>query len=157
LGLLELIMPLLYIFAALVLFIALFSIGWYSRLRRIRFDRKGKGVTREQFLEIFRRMGIPEVIPVAVYDYNRSQKSWEDFPFLPDDEYSKVLHNDPDELDEDALALVKCLGMAMLPEDILQQRGDKPIKTLRDMVIWLDWVRQHQPVKQTGNPSVQRL
>jgi len=85
-------------------------------------------------------MGIPEKIPAAVYDYFRSRKTWEDCPFLPDDEFSNVLHDDPDELDEDALALIERLGMAMLPEYILREWGNKPIKTPRDRVIWLDWI-----------------
>ena len=50
---------------------------------------------------------------------------------------TSILYDDPDDLDEDALALIKRLGKAMLPEYILRERGDKPIKTLRDMVMWL--------------------
>jgi hypothetical protein len=144
-----------YIFAAIILLIALSAIESNLRLRRIRLGRKGKGFTREEFVEAFRQIDIPDDIPAAVYGYYRSQKGWEDFPFLPDDEYSKVLYDDPDDLDEDALALIKCLGMVMLPEYILRGWGDKPIKTLHDMVIWLDWVRQHQPGNRSMNPSLQ--
>jgi hypothetical protein len=150
-------MQLLYIFSTIILLIALLTIESNLRLRRIRRDRKGKGFTRKQFVEAFRQFDIPDDIPAAVYDYYRSRKGWKDFPFLPDDEYSKVLYDDPDDLDEDALALIQRLGMAMLPEYILRERGDKPIKTLRDMVIWLDWVRQHQPANRTTSPSQQRL
>jgi hypothetical protein len=149
-------MQLLYIFAAIILLIALLAIESNLRLRRIRLGRKGKGFTRDQFVEAFRQIDIPDNIPAAVYDYYRSKKGWEDFPFLPDDEYSKVLYDDPDDLDEDALALIKCLGMAMLPEYILREWGYKPIKTLRDMVIWLDWIRQHQPANRSMNMSPQR-
>jgi hypothetical protein len=102
----------------------------------------------------FREIGIPENIPVAVYDYYGSQAAYKGFSFLPHDEYSKVLCDDPDDLDEDALAVLKRLGMVLLPEYILKQRGDEPIKTLRDMILWLDWVRQHQPVAEENSPAI---
>jgi hypothetical protein len=79
-----------------------------------------KGLSREQFLQAFREIGIPENIPAAVYDYYGSQEAYKGFAFLPDDEYSKVLYDDPDDLDEDALALFKQLGMVLLPEYILK-------------------------------------
>jgi hypothetical protein len=84
-------MELLYIFAAIILLIALLAIESHLRLRRIRRDRKGKGFTREQFVKAFRPIKISDDIPAAVYDNYRSHKGWEDFPFSPDDEYSKVL------------------------------------------------------------------
>jgi hypothetical protein len=148
-------MQLLYIFAAIMLLVALLTIASNWRLPRIRRDRKGNGFTSEQFVEAFRPIKIPDDIPAAAYDNYRSRRGWEDFPFLPGDEYSKVLYDDPDDLDEDALALIKRLGKAMLPEYILRERGDKPIKTLRDMVMWLDWVRQYQPANYGRDASLQ--
>jgi hypothetical protein len=53
-------------------------------------NAKGKGFSREQFLQAFREIGIPENIPAAVYDYYGSQAAYKGFSFLPDDEYSKV-------------------------------------------------------------------
>lgn len=115
------------------------------RLRGLRHERQGKGFTREKFINAFHELGVPDDIPAAVYDYYTSQKAWKDFPFYPDDAYSEVLHDDPEDLDRDALALIQRLEMLLLPERILREYGDKPIKTLRDMVLWLDWVRQNQP------------
>ena len=146
-------MGLLYIFGAVIFFIAILAIVGRIRLNRIRRERHGKGFSRERFLEAFREIGIPENIPAAVFDFYGSQKAYRGFSFLPDDEYSKVLCDDPDDIDEDALALLKQLGMVLPPEYILKQRGDGPIKTLRDMILWLDWVRQRQPVAQDNSPA----
>lgn len=145
-------MKLLYIFAAIILFIALLTIEAHLRFRRIRLDRNGKGFTREQFVKAFQASGIPDDIPAAVYDYYRSQKGYADFSFLPDDEYSKVLYDDPDDLDEDARALVNHLGMVLPPNYILREWSDKPIKTLRDMIAWLDWIRQNQRANRGKTP-----
>ena len=128
-------MRFLYIFGAFILFIAIWVAVDQFRLRRLRRQRQGKGFSRERFIEAFRPLGIPDNIPATVYDYYGSQKAWKAFPFSPDDRYSEVLHDDPDDLDEDAIALVQQLGMLLLPERVRREYDDKPIKTLRDMVL----------------------
>ena len=114
----------------------------FSRLRR---ERQRKGITREQFVGEFKTLGIPENIPTAVLDRYTAFKIWQDFPFTPEDDYSRLLNIAPEDIEGDAKALVEKLGMQFLPEYIRREYGDKPIKTLRDMVQWLDWMRQHQP------------
>jgi hypothetical protein len=37
--------------------------------------------------------------------------------------------------------------MLFLPEYVRREYGAKPFVTVRDMVLWLDWIRQHQPAK----------
>jgi hypothetical protein len=117
-------MGLLYIFAAMILFIGLLTIAGHWRFLRIRRDRKGKGFAREHFVAAFRDTGIPEEIPAAMYAYYRSQKGYAAFSFLPDDQYPQVLSDDAADLEDEALALIKSLGMAMLPECILREWGD---------------------------------
>src|SRR5580704_3191691 len=131
-------MGLLYAFVAFVLFVAIWVFVNQFRLRRLRRRRQANGLSRDEFIEAFRQLGIPDKIPATVYDYYGSQKAWKDFPFSPDDRYSEVLHDDPDDLDDDATALVHQLGMLMLSERVRREYRDKPIKTLRDMVFWLD-------------------
>jgi hypothetical protein len=87
----------------------------------------------------------PEEIPATIYDYYCSQKPWKDFPFSPDDTYSEILHDDPADIDNDATVLLGRLGLILVPGYIRELYGDKPIETLREMVLWLDWMRQHQP------------
>lgn len=143
-------MGFLYILGALLLFIFFGTLVGALRLRRIRRQRQGKGFSRADFVEYFRHLEIPAHIPAEVYDYYVGQKAWKDFPFSPDDKYSEVLCDDPIDMENDVRALVERLGMLFLPEYILRQRGDQPIETLRDMVLWLDWVRQHQPTAATS-------
>jgi hypothetical protein len=138
-------MGLMYIFGALLLLIVIWVTMDQLRLRKLRHQRQGKGFSRERFIKAFRELGIPENIPATVFDYYDSQKRWNAFPFSPDDKYSEVLYDDPDDLEEDAKALVERLGMRFRPEYIRREYGDKPIETLRDMVLWLGWMRQHQP------------
>jgi hypothetical protein len=138
-------MGLLYGFIGFVLFVAIWVVVDRIRLQMLRRQRQTNAFSRDQFIETFRQLEIPDIIPSTVYNYYGSQKAWKNFPFSPDDKYSEVLHDDPDDLDEDASALVQRLGMILPTEQTLRHYGDKPIKSLRDMVLWLDWVRQHQP------------
>lgn len=146
-------MILLYVFAGILACIGV-GIAWRQvELRRLRHRRGGSGFTRERFIETFSSVGVPTSIPGAVFDYYASRGVWKNFPFSPDDAYSRVLYDDPQDIEEDARTLVERLNMLFPAEYVLREHGDKPIKTLRDMVLWLDWVRQHQP----GGQSAARL
>jgi hypothetical protein len=115
------------------------------RLLGLRQHRRGKGFTRENFVESFRSIGIPEEIPATVFDYYTAAGIWKNFPLSPDDAYSQILSDNPDDIEKDARDLVERLEMHFLPKYVLQKYSDKPLVTLRDMVLWLNWVRQHQP------------
>jgi hypothetical protein len=129
---------------AVLLFVGAYGVIDNLRLRRIRRGREGKGFTRERFIDSFRPFGVPDNIPATVFDYYTSGGIWKDFPLSPDDTYSQVLWDDPDDIDEDARTLIERLKMRVLPEYILREYGNKPLVTLRDMVLWLDWIRRHQ-------------
>ncbi len=137
-------MALLYIFGGILSFIAAWMLVNRLSLRRLRVRRKKEGYGRDQFLEAFRDLAVPVEIPAVVYDYYASLPAWRNFPFSPDDEYSKVLRDEPLDLHEDERILISRLGMMFPPEYILREWPGQPTRTLRDMVIWLDWVRQHQ-------------
>jgi hypothetical protein len=142
---------LLVVIVSLVFFVLLF-VGAYGvignlKLRRIRRERAGKGFTRERFIDSFRSFRVPDKIPATVFDYYTSSGIWKNFPLSPDDTYSQVLWDDPDDIDEDARALIERLQMRVLPEYILREYGNKPLVTVRDMVLWLDWIHQRQSTK----------
>jgi hypothetical protein len=42
---------------------------------------------------------------------------------------------------------VRKLGMELPIEPVLRE-WEKPLETLRDMVLWLNWIRQHQSAQQ---------
>jgi hypothetical protein len=125
--------------------VVLFNVTDRLRFSRLRRERQRKGVTREQFVAEFSTLGIPENIPATILEHYGASRIWQDFPFTPDDDYSRLLNIAPEDIEDDAKALVEKLGMQFLPEYIRREYGDKPIETLRDMVLWLAWMRQHQP------------
>lgn len=140
----------LFFFAVIVVVVAcivvVFKMTDRLRFSRLRHERQREGITREQFVGKFKLLGIPENIPTIVLDHYTAFKIWQDFPFTPEDDYSRLLNIAPEDIENDAKALIEKLGMQFLPEYIRREYGDKPIRTLRDMVMWLDWMRQHQPV-----------
>ena len=44
-----------------------------------------------------------------------------------------------------------------MPPDYAADRTETRIRTLRDMVLWLNWVRQHQPSRIGVDHRVKRL
>ncbi|HZP17563.1 MAG TPA: hypothetical protein VFB00_06345 [Terriglobales bacterium] len=146
--------------AALVLvgFVVLIAIAAFVfDLRR----RKHKGVSREEFIRAFARDGIPREILDAVYKFFTRSWFFGKLTIAPDD--SLEIEAD---VEEDAALLMKKLGLKPPSEEarlrwneqIQTSRGrssdaprfsmdsnqPSPIQTVRDMVLWLDWVRQHQ-------------
>jgi hypothetical protein len=105
---------------------------------------KHRGVTREEFIRAFESAGIPLEIPAAVYDLYKSRVSAKEFSVAPDDDYETVFSAGDEEIEDDSEALLKQLGFK-LPSDYSSFRPEVPlVKTLGDMVRWLNWVRQHQ-------------
>ena len=140
-------MALTYILGIPSVLIAIWIVVDRVRFRRLQNKRIENGLNREQFVEAFRKCGIQEFIPSTVYDYYGSQATYKNFPLTPDDSFFEVLSDDPDDLDKDACTLLDLLGMKLPPEGVRREFGNRPIKTLREMVIWLDWVQQHQATR----------
>jgi len=137
----------LYILCGTILLASVFTLHHYLKLRQVRRQRKNEDFTREKFIDSFRPLGVPDAIPATVFDHYASHGVWKDFPLSPEDTYSKVLTDDPEDIESDARVLVEQLGLLFPPEYIRREYGDKPFVTVKDMVLWLDWVRQHQPVR----------
>ena len=110
--------------------------GLHYQLKLIR--RKG-GVSRSAFLAEFQRSGISETISGAVYDHYRGHSLLRSFRVDPDDSLEEVFSQSHDEVDESALELCKQVGVPLPPEEVLRQ-WPTPLKKVRDMVLWLDWV-----------------
>jgi adenylosuccinate lyase len=102
-----------------------------------------------------------------VYDYYKKWVISKEFSLSPDDSYDYVLNEAAEDIDDDALFLLNKLGLKAPSKDAMLQWAShiralrrtsphtvtlsvdsgqwaQPIKTLREMVLWLDWVRQHQ-------------
>lgn len=151
---------LLYVLAAFVVFIAIATLKFHWSLR------KHHGLSREDFIRAFVDAEVPENIPAAVYDFYKKGILYKDFGMAPDDSYEHVLQEGEEDIDDDARFLMKQLGLrppseearAQWTEQVLASRRKppldfmpldsgrwlQPIQTLRDMVLWLNWVREHQ-------------
>ena len=123
--------------------------------------RKHKGVSREEFIRAFATDGIPQEILDAVYRFFTRSWFFGNLTIAPDDS----LECEAD-VEDDAVLLMKKLGLKppseevrlSWNEEIRASRGrpsdaprfstdsnpPSPIQTVRDMVLWLNWVRQHQ-------------
>lgn len=143
-------MPVLYTAAVFLVVLAIGTLLGHLKLRNLRRTRQGKGFTRENFIAAFQNSDIPPSIPAAVFDHYTSQKPFQDFPLSPDDTYTGLLNTEPDDFEDDAEALLKKLNLQMPHQYLLQPYGDPPLHTLRDTVLWLNRIRQHQPNKSTS-------
>jgi hypothetical protein len=155
-------MRLIYILGGLACFIAIAKIVSDFRMR------KHRGVARSEFIAAFNGTGIPEEIPAIVYDYYKGEAIFKGFSVAPDDSFEQVLHKGEEDIDDDARLLMKQLSLKPPTEEVWFQWSEKvltarreslstvslrtdssqwmqSIQTLRDMVVWLDCVRQHQP------------
>ncbi len=125
----------LYILAGLLVFIATGTIANEIRLSRHR------GVSREAFIEEFLKQSVPEEIPATVYDYYKLSVVSKRFTVAPDDSLDKVFGEIHEDVDDDASELARRLNME-LPTEMVLREWRTPVKTLRDMVLWLDWIRK---------------
>jgi|ERR1051326_236380 hypothetical protein len=128
----------LYIIAACVFLIIIATAVYQWKLSR------HHGLSREEFIKTFQDTDIPDAIPSAVYDYYKSAAISKHFGISPDDQFTELFSAIGEDIEEDARELTEKLGLAVPVRRNLQE-WDKPLATLRDMVLWLDWVRQqHQ-------------
>lgn len=135
--------------------------AFVSDLRR----RKHGGVSREEFVRAFAQTGAA-AIPEAVYKFYTRSWFFGNLTIAPDDSLERLLNKGEEDVEDDAALLMKKLGLKppseevrlRWNEEIRTSRGrpsdaprfstdsnpPSPIQTVRDMVLWLDWVRQHQ-------------
>ena len=100
-----------------------------------------RGVTRDEFIRAF--PDIPANVSGTVFDYYKSQVWAKEFSIGPEDSYEHVLSEGDEEIDDDVQELVQRLGLK-IPSNYTVRRSETSIKSVKDMVLWLDWRRQHQ-------------
>ena len=119
-----------------------FPIVWLVDQRKLRHHR---GVSRQDFIHAFAGDSVSQEIPAAVYDYYKQQVVYKEYSVAPDDDYESTLSKGDEDIDDDATFLMKKLGLKK-PPSFSTARAETQIKTLRDMVHWLNWIRQNQGV-----------
>jgi hypothetical protein len=130
-------MGLLYLIVGVVAAIATWSFADQLRLARRR------GISRAAFIDEFRKAGVPDEIPAAVYDHYRSLSRAKKFSVAPDDSFDRVFRECHEDVDDDAEELARKLKIE-LPIEMILREWPAPLRTLRDMVLWLNWVRQQR-------------
>jgi hypothetical protein len=136
---------LLYFLAAFAVFITLVKL--VSDLRM----RKHRGVSREEFVKTFSGLDAPTEIPETVHDYYKRMVMFKSFGVAADDTFEELQKGNED-IDDDRRFLLKKLCME-LPSQAVRDEWDKPLRTLRDMVLWLNWVRKHQKAGEMASGS----
>ncbi len=126
--------------------IVILFVGWVIA-DQVRL-RHRKGLSRDQFIAGFSAQGIPNKIPAAVYDHYSSFAVGRKYLVSPDDNYEAVLREGAEDIDDDAEQLLKKLNL-QVPTESARRDWPSPLETVRDMVLWLDWVRRQQ----TSHPS----
>jgi hypothetical protein len=114
----------------------------WSAVDQIRLSRH-RGVSRESFIGEFTAAGVPAEIPAAVYDHYVSLCVSRHFSIAPDGSLRRILGQEHEDVDDDAEDLVKALKMELPTESVLRQ-WETPLETFRDVVLWLNWIRQRQ-------------
>jgi len=114
--------------------------------------RRFKGWPEREFVDEFARAGVPPKVATAVYEYYRSHSPDPLFTVAPTYSLWGVFRHSGEDVDDDAERIAKRLGLRLPPEAILRE-WPVPPATVRDMVMWVDWVRQHQPGARTQPES----
>jgi hypothetical protein len=148
--------------------LVLAGFGVFIAIAAFVFDlrrRKHRGVSRAEFVRAFAQTGTT-AIPEAVYNFYTRSWFFGNLTIAPDDSLERLFNEGEEDVEDDAALLMKKLGLkppsaeARLSwnEEIRASRGrpsdvprfstdsnpPSPIQTVRDMVLWLDWVREQQ-------------
>ena len=104
--------------------------------------RKRKGCSRVEFCARFQQELIPEILLVAVYDHYTSFAMGDSVGITPDDSF-EWLRMGQDDVDDDLQRLLGKLGLE-LPSSATLANWPHPVETIKDVVHWLNWVRQQK-------------
>ncbi len=116
------------------------GLAWLAHLGQL---RKHRGLSREQFVEHFEATGILPATAGAVYDQFQSLGFWKQFRPSPADTLEGTFKTVDEDVEENLKDILTRLEIEMPDSGTLQAWGD-PIKTLSDVVRWVDWVSKKQ-------------
>jgi len=105
--------------------------------------RRRTGKSKSEFVQAFSELAVPDSIAIAVYDYYTLFAFGDRVAISPDDSFEDLRVGQED-LDDDLKRLVDRLGLEM-PISVVLRDSPFPIRTIRDVVLWLNWVKAHQP------------
>ena len=126
----------------LVAFVTVAVFVYLAAMNRHRLRRR-TGKSKSEFVQAFSERAVPDSIAVAVYDYYSLVAFGDRVAIAPDDSFEDLRVGQED-LDDDLQRLVERLGLE-LPSSVVLKDSPFPIRTIRDVVLWLNWVKTHEP------------
>lgn len=102
------------------------------------------GVSREVFIRHFAVQGVPPAVSGTVYDTFKAKVKSKKFMPSPEMPIEKVFEQLGEDTDDDALYILKTLGIPKPTDATLESWPGEGIQTISDLVMWTDWVRRHQ-------------
>lgn len=114
-----------------------------SKIRNRRILNQHTGLSRTEFVEYFKEQGIPPEIPAETYDYFRGVIGLGTFLPNPVDDIEVVYVIAGEDIDDALNAIIYRLGYE-LPHSGILSDWHTQVRTIKDAVRWLDWVRRKQ-------------
>jgi hypothetical protein len=124
------------VFIAGVAGLGAISAGYYQ----IKLARRRAGWPLDRFVAEFEKAGVPPEISGTVYEYYRNHSVVPSYRVAPDDSLGRIYGASHEEVDDAAQAITERLGIK-LPEERVLRAWPTPLETVRDMVLWTNWVR----------------
>ncbi len=130
--------------ATVVGIIALVAVG--AAYYQVKLLWRRGGWTRDAFIAEFGALGVTGSVAGTVYDYYRRHSLSRSYRVAPDDSLKGVYGAGDEEADKAAETITRELGF-LLPDESILRQWPRPLTTVRDMVLWVDWIRNHQQLK----------
>lgn len=130
----------------IIFFISILAAGVlaFSRFQQKQLVQT-RGVAKEEFTEKLADLGVSADVSGAVYDYYRKESTMASFQVAPDFSLTTLFKKSHEDIDDDAQQILTNLGLRLPDQSILRQWTD-PLTTVRDMVLWINWIKNQQKV-----------
>jgi hypothetical protein len=121
--------------------------AWLNWSRRL---VKHQGLSRDEFLAYFRRVGLTEQVPAAIYDYFQ-QSMGRNFSPAPNDSLRDIYAINVEDVKDTLGEIVQQLGYEMPHSGVLSEWS--PVETLEDVARFADWIRTKHQTAVSGGES----
>jgi hypothetical protein len=125
-------------------FLVIATISVFSQRQWKRRVQGYSGVPPEDFVEHFSAQGVPSSLVRMVYDTFKQKVEFKEFMPSPEMRIEEVFDQVDEDTYDDALHILKALGIPKPSDEILARWDGLSVKTVSDLVLWIDWVRRQQ-------------
>jgi hypothetical protein len=117
----------------IVLVSAVYSLRHQRRLAGL------TGMSEEEFVRYFSQKGVSPNVSQMVFKVFRAKANSSSFTPSPDMGLEEVFNEVPEDVDDDALYILKQLNVARIPDEVRESWSGGEIKTLDDLTMWIGW------------------